>query len=95
MEIKPIRMTINAGLDTKDDALASLDVAFRSVADAVQNAYRERYAGATGGAATDAIALLAVVGDFLAVMSRLDGQYGANAELPVADATEAADEKMQ
>lgn len=95
MEIKPIRMTINASLDAKDDALASLDVRFRSVADAVQTAYRQRYAGAIAGAASDVIALLAVVGDFLAVMSRLDGQYGADAELPIEDATEACDEALR
>ena len=95
MEIKPIRMTINASLDAKDDALASLDVRFRSVADAVQTAYRQRYAGAIAGAASDVIALLAVVGDFLAVMSRLDGQYGADAELPIDDATEACDEALR
>ena len=95
MEIKPIRITINAGLDAKDDALASLDVHFRAAAAAVQTAYRQRYAGATGGAASDAIALLAVVGDFLAVMSRLDGQYSADAELPVDDAAEAVDEALR
>ena len=73
MEIKPIRMMFNAGPDTKDDALASLDEHFRSVAEAMQTAYRERYAGASRGVApNDAISLLAIVGDFLAVMSRLD-----------------------
>ena len=95
MEIKPIRMTINAGLDARDDALASLEEHFRHAAGAVQTANRERYPGATGGAPSDAIAILAVVGDFLAVMSRLDGEYGADAALPIEDATEAADEALR
>ena len=95
MEIKPIRMTINASRDARDDALASLDVAFRSASDAVQNAYRKRYAGSSDGAASDTIALLTVVGDFLAVMSRLDGQYGADAHLPIEDAAEACDEALR
>ena len=95
MEIKPIRMSINAGLDPKDDAPASLTVHFRAAANAVQTAYRERYAGATGGAASDTILLLAVVGDFLAVMSRLDRQYGADADLPIEDAAEAANDALR
>ena len=82
MEIKPIRMTINAGLVAKDDALVSLDSQFRSVSEAVQVVYRDRYAGAADRAmANDVDRLIVIVGDFLALMTRLDNEYG-----PVADA---------
>ena len=95
MEIKPIRMTINAGLDVRDDLQASLHAHFRQAAEAVQAATRERYPGAAAGAAPDALALIEVVGDFLAVMSRLDGEYGVNAALPVDNAEAAADEALR
>ena len=96
MEIKPIRMMINAGLDAKDDALASLVEHFHRAAGAVQAAHRERYPGASAGAkADDAIMLLAVVGDFLAVMARLDQEYGPDRSLPIEDAPEAIDEALR
>lgn len=96
MEIKPIRLMNNAGLDTKDDALASLDKHFRRAAGAVQAAHRERYPGASAGAkADDAITLLAVVGDFLAVMARLEEEYGSDRTLPIEDAPEAVDEALR
>jgi hypothetical protein len=96
MEIKPIRMTINAGLGDKDDALASLREHLRVAAEAVQAAYRERYAGAVAAAdRQDAIALLAVVADFLTVMSRLDDEYGADGSLPIEDAPDAVDESLR
>lgn len=96
MEIKPIRMTINAGLDVKDDALASLDGHFRRVAEAVQAAHGSRYAVASGRiTANDAIALLAVVSDFLAVMARLDHEYGPDRSLPIEDAPEAVEEALR
>ena len=85
----------NAGQESKDDALASLDQHFRAAAAAIQHTYRERYAGAVGGTADDAIALLAIVGDFLAVMTRLDQQYGADGDLPVDDAPDAVDEALR
>lgn len=96
MEIKPIRMMFNAGPYTKDDALASLDEHFRIVAEATQTAYRERYAGASRSVApNDAIALLAIVGDFLAVMSRLDHEYGPDRVLPMDDVADAIDEALR
>lgn len=96
MEIKPIRMTINAGLDDKDDALASLNEHLRVAAKAVQAAYPQRYAGAAGGGdRQDAIALLAVVADFLTVMSRLDDEYGPDSALPIEGTPDAVDEALR
>lgn len=96
MEIKPIRMTINAGLDAKDDALITLDSHFRSVAEAVQVAYRDRYAGAADRAMTnDASGLIVIVGEFLALMTRLDREYGPDCSLPIDDAPEAVDEALR
>ncbi len=94
MEIKPIRMTINAGLDAKDDALISLKEHFRVAADAIHTEYRERF-GSVTGAGNDAIVLLAVVSDFLAVMSRLDDEYGTDRALPIEDAPDAVDEVLR
>lgn len=96
MEIKPVRMMINAGLDAKDDALASLDEHFLRAAGAVEAAYRERYAPASQGVKADnAITLLAVVGDFLAVMDRLDHEYGPDSSLPIEAVPEAVDEALR
>lgn len=96
MEIKPIRMMINAGLDAKDDALASLDEHFLRAAGAVDAAYRARYTAASEGVnADDAATLLAVVGDFLALMARLDHEYGPDRSLPIEDAPEAVDEALR
>ena len=95
MQTKPIRFKLNAGQDTKDDALASLNEHFRRVSDAIQDAYRERYAASSGGGPSDALTMLAVVGDFLTVMSRLDGQYGADATLPIENVPQAVDEALR
>ena len=96
MEIKPVRMMINAGLDAKDDALASLDEHFRRAAGAVQAAFGERYPGASADSKADnAITLLAVVGDFLAVMARLDHEYGPDRTLPIEAVPEAVDEALR
>ena len=93
MEIKPIRMTINAGLDAKDDALAPMGEHFRVASNAIHAEYRERYGGGVNG--SDAIVLIKVVGDFLAVMSRLDDEYGADRRLPIEDASDAVDEALR
>lgn len=96
MEIKPIRMTINAGLVAKDDALVSLDIHFRIVAEAVQVVYRDRYAGAADRAmANDANGLIVIVGEFLALMTRLDHEYGPDRSLPIEDAPDAVDEALR
>ena len=91
MEIKPIRMTINAGLGEADDALSPLDAHFRVVSHLIQTASHER----VGGGRNDTVALLDVVGDFLALMSRLDLEYGPDSTLPIEDASEAVDEALR
>ena len=63
MEIKPIRMTINAGLGAKDDAHASLDKHFHLAAIALQGACRERDTGVAGGAMSEVTSLLTLAGD--------------------------------
>ena len=96
MEIKPLRMTINAALGATDDALAPLDEHFSRVADALRTASRQRNTGAHGGGeAFDTTALLALVGDFLALMSRLDLDYGPDGVLPIDDVPEAVDETLR
>ena len=95
MEIKPIRMTINAGLASADDAHASLSEHFRIVAKAVQAQFLERYRGPTSSLSGEASALLGVVSDFLAVMSRLDAEYGLDSTLPIEDAADAVDEALR
>ena len=96
MEIKPLRMTINAALGASDDALASLDEHFRRVADALRTASLQRNPDAqSGGGALDTTALLALVGDFLALMSRLDQDYGPDGDLPIDDVPEAVDETLR
>ena len=95
MEIKPIRMTINAGLASADDAHASLNEHFRIVAKTVRAQFLERYRGPSGSVSGEASALLGVVSDFLAVMSRLDGEYGPDSALPIEDAADAVDEALR
>ena len=96
MEIKPIRIMSNAGATAKDDALASLDQHFHIVTETIQKAHRERYAGATvGGTAGDAIISVSVVSEFLALMSRLDGEYGPDRALPIEDVPDAVDETLR
>ncbi|MEQ1518217.1 MAG: hypothetical protein ABL931_17185 [Usitatibacteraceae bacterium] len=92
MEIKPIRMTVNAGLDSTDDPLVALQARFGVVAAALQTAYRERSADAFRH---DGVVLSEVVSDFLAVMLRLDREYGADSALPIEDAPDAVDEALR
>ena len=96
MEIKPIRIMSNAEANAKDDALASLDQHFHIVTETIQKAHRERYAGATaGGTVGDAIISISVVSEFLALMSRLDGEYGPDHALPIEDVPDAVDETLR
>jgi hypothetical protein len=94
-EIKPIHLVLkdasalNAGTDN-----IPLSERFSPIAAAVNQAYRERFGGASLGRA-DAIALVAAISDFLEVSERLDGEYGADASLPMADADDAADEALR
>lgn len=96
MEIKPIRIAFNAGLGAGDDALASLHGHFSRVADALGNASRQRTAVAqSDGKSADNTALLVLVGDFLALMSRLDQDYKPDGDLPIDDVAEAVDETLR
>ena len=71
---------------------------FLPLASAMNAAYRERFgAPNTPGAAlgtSDPIALVAAVADFLVLTDQLDAEYGADAMLPVEDASDAADEAL-
>jgi hypothetical protein len=66
---------------------------FASVAASVNDAHGQRFDGS--GGATDAIGLVAIIGDFLQLMQNLDLQYGADGELPLHDAAEAVDEALR
>lgn len=96
IEIKPIRLALGNAAHDADD-YASLIARFKSTASRMQDAWRARY-GATGAAndaAADAVALLAIVGEFLTLMPRMDGEYGADAALPLTDAADAVDEALR
>ncbi|MEO8385775.1 MAG: hypothetical protein ABI583_11070 [Betaproteobacteria bacterium] len=95
MEIKPIRMTINAGLDKSEDSSLPLEEHFRTAVDAIQAASREQLTGAAHGVASDTETLLAVSGAFLALMRQLDREYGADGRLPMEDATDAVDAALR
>ncbi len=96
MEIKPIRMMSNVVANAKDDALAALDQHFHIVTEVIQKTHRQRYAGATvGGGAGDVIVSINIVSDFLALMSRLDGEYGPDRALPIEDVPDAVDETLR
>ena len=95
MEIKPIRMTINAGLDQSEDSSVPLEEHFRMAVDALQVASNERLAGAGRGVASDMDALLAVAGAFLALMRQLDREYGPDSQLPMEDTTSAVDSALR
>jgi hypothetical protein len=85
---KPIRLLLNnAGkADLADHA--PLRERFASLATAISHACRQ---SAGGG---EAIGLVAIVGDFLPLMQNLDLQYGADSELPLADAGGAVGEAL-
>ena len=95
-DIKPIRLLFNKGLETAADEssdYASMRNRFDALAASVNDAYRQRFGGAASP--SDAIGLLAIVGDFLPLMQGLDSQYGADNELPLDDIADAVDESMR
>jgi hypothetical protein len=96
MEIKPIRISINAGLSAKDDAEGTPNQHFRAVAAIIQAANLERHAGATNAInGSEVIALLSTVSDFLALMARIDDEYGADGILPIEGVSSAVDEALR
>ncbi len=94
-DVKPIRLLLKNADGVVEDATdhLTLQKRFGSLAGAVNDAYRQRFEGA--GGPSDAIGLLAIVGDFLPLMQSLDSQYGADNELPISDAADAADESLR
>ncbi len=89
---KSIRLTLlNADGAISDDH-ASLNSRIASLAAALNTAARQR-TGEIGGR-NDPIGLMAIAGDFVRLMQSLDSQYGADAELPFADAESATDEAL-
>jgi len=95
MEIKPIRMMINAGLDKSEDSAVPLEEHFRLAVEALRAASSERLAGAARGVATDTETLLAVTGAFLTLMRQLDREYGPDFGLPMEDTTDAVDSALR
>lgn len=97
-DLKPIRLLLKNADGVAEDVTdhALLQKRFKSLAGAVNDAYRLRYGGAGGGGGpADVIGLLAVISDFLQLMPSLDSQYGADGELPISDAADAVDEALR
>ena len=95
MEIKPIRMMINAGLAQTEDSAIPMEEHFRAAVAALQATSNERLAGAGRGVALNAETPLTVAGAFLALMRQLDREYGADSQLPMEDTTEAVDAALR
>lgn len=95
-DIKPIRLLFDKGQATAGDDTgdyASMRARFDTMAASVNDAYRQRFGGSPGP--SDAIGLLAIIGDFLPLMQSLDSQYGADNELPLDDIAGAVDDTMR
>jgi hypothetical protein len=91
--VKPIRIRLINADDASLADHAPLRERFSSLASSVSDVYRERFGGS--GGPTEAIALVAIISDFLQLMQNLDSQYGADNELPVNDASKAVDEALR
>jgi hypothetical protein len=72
---------------------ASLRQRFDALASSLHESYRQRYAGAS--TAEDAIALLALIEEFLGLMQQLDQDYGPDCDLPLSDADVAVDNALR
>ena len=90
---KPVRLFFNNAATTDTADPTPLRERFASLSTAVNDAHRRRFGERAG--ATDAPALIAIVSDLLPVMQDLDVQYGADGELPMADAAAAVDEALR
>ena len=105
--IKPIRLALKDASIMDPPADPTLGERFLPLATAVNAAYRERFGGPIDGpfggsntqsaalGTSDPIALVAAVADFLVLSDQLDAEYGADATLPVEDASDAADEALR
>ena len=92
IRLQPIHLHL-----TNADAVVPADHAplfsrFASLAAAVNQAWQQRADVSSDRA--DVSRLIAVIGDFLPLMQSLDTQYGADGELPMADAVDAIDEVL-
>ena len=92
VDIKPIKITRFGDLPANQE-IDGLRRRFEALAAQVNDRYRALYGGAATGA--DAIGLLGVVGEFLAVISQLDAEYGPDAVLPLEDAADATDQALR
>ena len=100
MSIKPLKFTpLNAIASFSADSIEKQEqiiTPFNTVAEAINSHYRAYYGSdaSVPSAKSDAIALLAVVGEFIGLMQRLDAQYGADGAVTdlvdIADATDQA-----
>ena len=89
MEIKPIRIMSHAGVPPVEDELACLNTHFRALATALQESMSQR------GHDPEIAIALDLVGVFLSVMTRLNHEYGADAELPIAGVSDAVDDTLR
>lgn len=92
MEIKPIKFTRTRATPAEESA-SGLAPHFAALAAEVNARYRSVYGGASGGA--DAVALLGVIAEFIALMDDLDGEFGSDGVLPVEGLDEAADQVLR
>ena len=95
MEIKPIRMIANAGLDQTQGSAVPLEERFSLAVDALRAVSSGRMADAARGVARDTETLLAVTGAFLTLMRQLDREYGADFRLPMEDTADAVDAALR
>jgi hypothetical protein len=102
-QTKPIHLAFNdpnaltQSLNAEQSAEPStspLSQRFSLIAAAVNDKYRQQFAGAELGRG-DAIALVAAIADFLEVSERLDADYGPDGVLPLNDADAATDEALR
>lgn len=95
--VKPIRTPIHLHLNNAPTVViadhAPLRERFATLSASVNDVYRQRFGGSA--AATDALGLVAIAGDFLALMQNLDSQFGADSELPLVDVADAVDEALR
>jgi hypothetical protein len=99
MSTKPLKFTpLNAIPSFSVDSVEKQEqivTPFNKVAEALHSHYRALYGG-DDSSKTDAIALIAVVGEFIGLMERLDVQYGADGAVSdLADIDDATDQALR
>jgi hypothetical protein len=91
--IKPIRWQLGDAAAAEATDHARLHDRFDAIANVVSAACGQR--GNGSAAAMETTGLIAVVHDFLPLMQSLDAQFGADGDLPMADAADAVDESLR